>query len=244
MSRLFLPILMYHQVGRPEPGDKPDLFVPPERFREQLAWLAGAGFQAVSPDAAAAALAAGDGAALPPRPVLITFDDADARLWGPALEALAERSWPAAAYFVAGDEAGRPPAARCRELSAAGLVAGAHGLTHRRLTELSEEALRAELAESRAKLELAFGAPVRHLAYPFGAFGRREERAARDAGFLSAVTTRRGNRHRPAEILRLRRVPVKPDADARGLRRRLGLAWHLEHALKELAGLERRGAAS
>jgi peptidoglycan/xylan/chitin deacetylase (PgdA/CDA1 family) len=235
---LYLPILMYHQIGAPGADHKPDLYVPPERLREHLECLADRGCHGVGPDALFAALSAG--AVLPARPVLLTFDDASAEAFTPIIDVLVAGGFPATAYFVAGDEGALP---RRRELAAylqAGITIGSHCLTHRRLTELADEAVEAELSESRRRLEAAAGGPVEHLAYPFGAYGRREMAAAERSGYRTAVSVRRGNRHRPADRLCLRRIPVRPDTDCRQLERYLGAAWHCEHVVKEALGLERR----
>jgi peptidoglycan/xylan/chitin deacetylase (PgdA/CDA1 family) len=63
-----LPVLMYHHVS-PNPGL---VTLSPENFRAQMAWLAQNGYRSVGCDDLAGFLA---GAALPPRSVLITFDD-------------------------------------------------------------------------------------------------------------------------------------------------------------------------
>ena len=76
------------------------------------------------------------------------------------------------------------------------LTIGAHSQTHRRLATLDEAQLRHEVHGGRERLEHELSRPVRHLAYPYGgpaACGVREFQAAADAGYLTAVTTRRGN---------------------------------------------------
>jgi peptidoglycan/xylan/chitin deacetylase (PgdA/CDA1 family) len=238
---LFLPILMYHQIRRPGTDDKPDLCVPPATFREHMDYLSDRGFRAVGPDALLSALTEGKPPDFPELPVMITFDDADARGLAPALAALAERSWPAVGYFVAGQTESLPPPDQVCDLQRAGFAVGSHCLTHRRLTKLSDEALGNELVEGRKRLEVRMGAPVVHLAYPFGAFGRREMAAAREAGYRTAMTVQRGNRHCRRDLFRLRRLPIRPDTTPRRLRRYLGRAWHLEHVTKEKLGLDRRG---
>ncbi len=72
---------------------------------------------------------------------------------------------------------------------------GAHSMTHPRLALLSDEAARAEIIESRFRLEREFYAPCRHFAYPYGdpaSAGPREFTLAKGAGFATAVTTRPG----------------------------------------------------
>ncbi len=55
-----------------------------------------------------------------------------------------------------------------RELRRRGFEVGSHTVTHRRMSELNDEELEAELAESRRVLELELGENVRVFAYPFG----------------------------------------------------------------------------
>lgn len=73
---------------------------------------------------------------------------------------------------------------------------GAHGVTHRRMSHMSDADLCSELRDSRKQLEGIVGAPIAHMAFPFGgrdACGTREFEAATAAGYRTAVTTRRGN---------------------------------------------------
>jgi peptidoglycan/xylan/chitin deacetylase (PgdA/CDA1 family) len=73
---------------------------------------------------------------------------------------------------------------------------GGHTTSHAALATLDPFASRAELEDNRKYLETLLGSPVRHLAYPYGtpgACGRREEQLAEQAGFSTAVTTRKGH---------------------------------------------------
>ncbi|MBV1704799.1 MAG: polysaccharide deacetylase family protein, partial [Hyphomicrobiales bacterium] len=72
---------------------------------------------------------------------------------------------------------------------------GAHTMTHPRLSRLSADDARAEMEGSRRDLERRFGREVAHFAYPVGdrgSAGAREFALARDIGFSSATTTRKG----------------------------------------------------
>jgi peptidoglycan/xylan/chitin deacetylase (PgdA/CDA1 family) len=239
---LYLPILMYHQIGEPPPGEKTILFVSVKTFREQLTFLTERGFEAVTPDQLDAALQLRPGAQLPPKPFMITLDDADMRKLSPALEVLSDLGMAAVGYFIAGDPGSLPAPGNIDDLRKLRFVAGSHGLTHRPLTELSAEALRNELTESKLRLETRMGYPVVHLCYPHGSHGPREVQAAGEAGYQTALSTRRGNRHRRSQALRLKRLAIRPHTDRRRLGRYLSLAWHLEHGIKETLGLEKRGA--
>jgi peptidoglycan/xylan/chitin deacetylase (PgdA/CDA1 family) len=67
---------------------------------------------------------------------------------------------------------------------------GGHTTSHAALATLDQSSARAELADNRSYLENLLQLPVRHVAYPYGAFGPREEQLANDVGFQTAVTTR------------------------------------------------------
>jgi peptidoglycan/xylan/chitin deacetylase (PgdA/CDA1 family) len=83
-----------------------------------------------------------------------------------------------------------------RELAAHQLVTiGAHTLSHPRLAGLPFEAARAEMSDSRARLQRELGQTCRHFAYPYGyahSAGPREFTLAEETGFATAVTTRPG----------------------------------------------------
>jgi peptidoglycan/xylan/chitin deacetylase (PgdA/CDA1 family) len=72
---------------------------------------------------------------------------------------------------------------------------GAHTINHPRVSQLSPEAVLAELAGSRARLNERLNINVQHFAFPYGRScdcGPRDFALARRAGFLSAATTRKG----------------------------------------------------
>ena len=67
---------------------------------------------------------------------------------------------------------------------------GGHTTSHAALPTLDSSSARAELADNRGYLENLLQMSVRHVAYPYGACGPREEHLANDVGFQTAVTTR------------------------------------------------------
>jgi peptidoglycan/xylan/chitin deacetylase (PgdA/CDA1 family) len=82
------------------------------------------------------------------------------------------------------------------ELAADPLVTiGAHTVNHVMLAKVTEEAVAAELSNSRDVIEAALGVRPQHFAYPVGdrtSAGPREFRIAAELGYKTAVTTRPG----------------------------------------------------
>jgi len=201
-----LSILMYHQVGRFHPMRAHRAnYCDAGRFARQMALLRWTGFQVVSLEQALAGLRAEQ--PLPPRAVLLTFDDAYAGFIEHALPVLAEHGFPAVVYAISGwvgqrmrwaepapgrAEPALMSAAQLRELQAAGISLGSHGATHRRLAELTPTEQARELRQSRMALEDLLGQPVQHLCYPFGSFNQVTVRLAAEAGYRSAMTCLRG----------------------------------------------------
>jgi peptidoglycan/xylan/chitin deacetylase (PgdA/CDA1 family) len=72
---------------------------------------------------------------------------------------------------------------------------GGHTVTHARISSLSPDGARFELKGSRDRLVERLGIPARHFAFPYGRSGDcgpRDFAIARDAGYASAATTRKG----------------------------------------------------
>jgi len=73
-----------------------------------------------------------------------------------------------------------------------GHAIGSHGVTHRRLPDLSDEELKSELSDSRHRLEDRFGQLIDRLALPYGRSSHKVIRYARQHGYTKIMTTQRG----------------------------------------------------
>ncbi|WP_320783208.1 polysaccharide deacetylase family protein [Streptomyces sp. CRN 30] len=156
-------------------------------------------------------------APLPPRPVLLTFDDGFADLPGPTAQAVVDRGLTATAYLTTGAIApgGRsllPPAPmmtldQAAVLEDAGMEIGSHTVTHAQLDTLSTRALGHELNSSKSVLEDALGHPVVHLAYPHGYNSAKVRSLSARAGYETATAVRhalssdRDERYRIARLI-------------------------------------------
>jgi peptidoglycan/xylan/chitin deacetylase (PgdA/CDA1 family) len=191
-------------------------------FRRHLDLLAEVDAQVLALDDAVARLAAGT---LPPRAVVLTFDDGYASVVETAWPLLKERGLPATLYVVTGSlvgpmrfawDADHPDPRSLRlatsdelvEAAGQGLHLGSHTVTHPWLPGLEPALVEHELAESRARLEDLLGRPVRSVAYPTGGWSASVRDAARRVGYTTGVTVDRGTNTRRTHPLALRRAFV------------------------------------
>jgi len=211
-----LPILMYHEVTPSPPADFRFYSVTPERFGQQMGFLARAGYSTLSLDLLAERSASG--APLPSRSVIITFDDGFKSCIEHAVPHLERFGFTAAFFAVAGlvgdasrwlrESIGRELALAdwdaLRRLAERGFTCGAHSMSHAHLTQLAPEACRSELAESKRTMEMQLGLPVVHMAYPYGEYSAEVRALAQEVG-----TTRRA---RSAEASRASMTTSTPCA--------------------------------
>jgi len=200
-----LPVPMYHGL-HDGPGARgrfdPVYSVRPADFAAQLDWLVANGLRGVR-----AVDATGD--AEHDR-IAITFDDGDASNLDVALPLLQARGL-VATFFVTSDFVGQPgmlSSAGVRALADAGMEIGSHGRSHAFLADLPEAALRAELEDSRKRLQDWTGTEVRTLALPGGRGGERERRAALDAGYTVLFGSVPGPNRHPRAGAWLQRLAV------------------------------------
>jgi peptidoglycan/xylan/chitin deacetylase (PgdA/CDA1 family) len=76
------------------------------------------------------------------------------------------------------------------------ITIGAHTLTHQSLAHIADPELKKEIFESKAILEKHVGHKIEHFSYPYGYVenaAKREALAVKEAGFISAVTSRFGH---------------------------------------------------
>ncbi|MFA7429218.1 MAG: polysaccharide deacetylase family protein [Rhodospirillaceae bacterium] len=105
-----------------------------------------------------------------------------------------------------------------RTLHAGGMTIGAHTVTHPILSSQDDATALHELTEARRLLEDAIGAGVHHLAYPNAPgvlvnFDDRTRRLARQAGYRSGNTSRRGMVDATSDPLALTRQGVHNGLD-------------------------------
>lgn len=194
------PVLAYHLVDRrPDAGIA---WTTPKQFERQIAWLAEAGYRALSLSEYLQ-----DRLATNAKGIVITFDDGYRSLLQYALPILTRYHFRATVFAIAG-YVGRANSwdvkfflprfahldwGELRELLAAGWEVGSHSLHHDYLPSLPDGELRRDLALSRQILEENLQTPIRHLSLPFGRGNLRVYQTAQEVGYESVSILGGGN---------------------------------------------------
>lgn len=235
-----VPVLAYHSISDERRDGTLRWSVSPGDFDEQMALIQERGRTPLWVSRYAALLR--EQAPLPPRPVLITFDDGFADLADTALPVLRRYGLNATAYVIT-SRLGLAPSPggdpvldwdRVRELRAHGVEIGSHSHTHHALDCLRPRELHPEIAHSRRQLEDGLQAPVFSFAYPYGYHSPAVRRAVRAAGYSSACGVKNALSHEEDDVFAIARILIERDTGTAALAALLDghgwpLAWRGEH---------------
>lgn len=211
-----VPILTYHSLDK----SGAVISTPPTVFEQQMRWLAERGYVGIR---LMDLINAWDNQqALPPKPVVLTFDDAFANVADHALPVLKELRYTATIFAVAEycgkkndwptQPAGTPilplmSDAALREAASIGMEIGAHTLTHPPLAALGPDEVIRELAEAKIALGDRLGVDIQTLAYPYGSCNDAVVETARRL-YRAACTVQLNIAHARNDRLRLPRLDM------------------------------------
>jgi peptidoglycan/xylan/chitin deacetylase (PgdA/CDA1 family) len=190
IKRATVPVLCYHQLRNWQSGDSQynrlNLICPPKYFRAHLDALAEDGWTTISPAHYLRHLTTG--AALPRKPVMLSFDDGSAGQAHEGLAQLAKRGM-TGTFFVMTVVLGKPRWMSIRDirrLADAGMTIGSHTWDHRAVSDLAGRAWKVQLEQSRETLRKASGQSVEHFAYPYGMVSADAYPHLKKAGYKTA----------------------------------------------------------
>ncbi len=215
-----IPILVYHQISEAPDKGAPfrGLYVAPQAFARQMALLKLLGYQGLSMSALLPYLQGQRSGKV----VGITFDDGYLNNLTHALPVLQRYGFSSTCYVVSNllgktnewdREIGiaQVPLMSATDLRLwvnGGQEVGSHTQNHVRLLQSDASTALAEMIQCKAALESLLATPVNHFCYPYGEYADQHVAMARQAGFQTVTTTRRGRSAVQGDLLELPRVPV------------------------------------
>jgi peptidoglycan/xylan/chitin deacetylase (PgdA/CDA1 family) len=207
-SSVEVPILVYHHVV---PGRSTGvLFVTPDGFEQHLKYLQDNGYHSVTFDDLADCLEYG--AALPERPVILSFDDGWENQYTYAFPLLQKYGF-SGTFFVVTEYLDHQNFMTTNELKmmlAAGMTIGSHSKTHPALPSIGNgQRLKDEIAGSKAWLESKLGVAIDTFAYPYGSYTAAVAAAVKAAGYRTARTVDDGT-HAAADNLETLQALIFP----------------------------------
>lgn len=198
-----VPILMYHVIG-PAAGaeDYPGLFLSTRDFQDQVDWLADNGYTAVT--LVQVQNAWYDGGTLPPKPVVLSFDDGYLGQYLFAMPILEKKGW--AGQLNLKSEGSDLSSKQVKKMYDAGWEIASHTITHPDLTTLDPATLEQELVGSKQELEKDLGIEIINFCYPAGQYNDEVIAAVKKAGYRGATTVNPGlaEKSMPFELNRIR----------------------------------------
>jgi peptidoglycan/xylan/chitin deacetylase (PgdA/CDA1 family) len=220
----WLPILMYHSVSSDlEEGVGPyyRLVTSPQRFAEQMQWLADLGYVGLALEDALAMLV--NGKLNGSRPVVITSDDGFRDFRVAAWPVLRRHGFTATVYLPTGFVSRERKLFRgrecltwdeVRELRRNGIRFGSHTVNHPKLYGMSWSEIESEVRISKERIQQELQEEVTSFAYPY-AFPQEDRRFSerlggvlREAGFRHCVTTMIGRAQIDDDPFFLKRLPA------------------------------------
>ncbi|MDT8900826.1 polysaccharide deacetylase family protein [Anaeroselena agilis] len=211
-----VPVLMYHKIGG-EKGN--DAVISEALFISHMEFLHNNGYKTLSLAELEAYL---DGRAeLPPKPVVITFDDGYRDTYEIALPVLKKYGLKSTLFIPVADADRRLSWAELREMKAAGMEIGSHNYSHRELAAMTPARQAEEIGRSKEVLDRNLGQDSRYFCYPNGSYDAETLRLLKAKGFRLAVTIEPGWVKRGDTPLLLKRVWMGNGVDLKQFETRL-----------------------
>ncbi len=215
LRRVRVPVLMYHYISvPPHTADaiRLDLSVTPENFHQQMQWLKDKGYHTITPDQLAAAMLRG--AKLPPKPILLTFDDGYEDAFSNAFPILKEFGF-TGTFFVVSDfveKEGYLTWAQAGQMAEAGMYIQDHSRSHKDLRNRDHDWLVSQIVMARDRIEAKTGIRPRFFCYPSGEYDDNVIHEVQAAGFIGAFTTNDGTFVYTDNMMQIPRVRIRGSA--------------------------------
>lgn len=203
-----VPVLNYHQIND---RDHNALTLSTPEFEAQMKYLAENGYHTITADELADHLE--NGAALPEKPILLTFDDGYIDNYENAYPILKKYNLKGSIFIITDYLNVYPNYLTweiAREMQDSGVIdIQCHTMTHVALSSLnSAEELQHEAVDSKKAIETHLEKRVTSIAYPCGAYNDEVQSVVKEAGYRTAFTVNYGLDNRGDDQYALDRIPI------------------------------------
>ncbi|CCH01555.1 putative polysaccharide deacetylase yxkH [Fibrella aestuarina BUZ 2] len=224
LSRKQVPILCYHQIREWRGSDSKsakDYICPTTVFAQHMQMLADSGYHAITADQLYAYLTTG--AALPEKPVFLTFDDGDLDQYENALPILNKHGFKAmfGIMTVAIGRRGKQPymdKTQIKDLADKGHEVSCHTWDHHNAKKYTAADWTTQAVEPKKKLEDITGKPVKYFVYPFGLWNHEAAAELQKLGYLASFQLSEKKRDEQYPLQSVRRIIASGYWSAKTLR--------------------------
>jgi peptidoglycan/xylan/chitin deacetylase (PgdA/CDA1 family) len=197
-----VPVLCYHRIHN---GASDEYTVTPAAFAAHMQILKDSGYNSISPEQLNAYLRFGQ--TLPPKPVMITFDDTRLEHFTIAAPEMEKRGM-RGVFFIMTIAIGKKnymSKQQLRTLDSMGHTIGTHTWDHHMATKYTADDWAIQLDGSQKTLQAITGKVVEYLAYPFGLWNEAAAQHLRGTNIKLAfiLSTRRSAQYLPQTVRRM-----------------------------------------
>jgi peptidoglycan/xylan/chitin deacetylase (PgdA/CDA1 family) len=221
---------MYHHIAVPPAGAdaiRLDLTVTPQNLIAQLKYLKSEGYESITLNDLALHLTVGK--SLPPKPVILTFDDGYADAYFHAFPLLQRFGFVGTFFLISAPIDNRDPEFltwdQVEEMHAAGMKFEPHSYNHPDMRNRGYDFLVFQILAPKEAIEARTGETCRFFAYPSGRYDQFVIDVLRSANFWGGVLTAQGATHTTDGLFTLHRVRVRGADDLDTFARLLNLDW-------------------
>jgi peptidoglycan/xylan/chitin deacetylase (PgdA/CDA1 family) len=184
-----IPVLCYHQVRNWEPTDSKfarTYIMPPANFEKQLQILTDSGYNAITPDEFIKYF--NDDSSLPPKPILLSFDDGTTSQFLNAVPVLIKYHFTAIFFImtISLNHTMYMSNQQVKDLNDKGFVIGCHTWDHHNVTDYKDHDWRIQLEKPKQLLQRITGRPVQYFAYPNGIWNEPSIEQLKNYGYKAA----------------------------------------------------------
>jgi peptidoglycan/xylan/chitin deacetylase (PgdA/CDA1 family) len=210
---VLVPIILYHWIAVSPINSQ--YYVRPDKFEEEMKLLHDWGYTSITAELLIKAIT--EGADLPARPILITFDDGHLNNYTTAFPIMYKYGFTGTLYIVSNylGTDNYMNADQIKDMAAMGWEVGSHSISHLDLTALDPYRQRQEIVDSRTRLESALGVPVLTIAYPFGISNPGVIDYAHFAGYIGGMSLGYTNDQGDSNLYTLQRRDIKGTYDVK-----------------------------